>query len=75
MVLATRLVMLLRPVVLPAAIRPPIVGDRMVELRRAGISAVHLIVRRRSGFNGWLQTTLLQRHALTSCGCGLINCR
>jgi hypothetical protein len=58
--------------------RPPpaaLVGDRPRELRRAGIAAVKLLVRRRGGFHGWLQTKLLARHALTRCGCGLIHCR
>jgi hypothetical protein len=67
--------MLLRALVSPAAIRPPLVGNRVVELRRAGVSAANQAMRRRSGFHGWLQTTLLQKHALTSCGCGLINCQ
>jgi len=67
--------MLSRAALSHAAIRPPIVGNPMLELRRAGVSAVNRLIRRRSDFHGWLQTTLLQKHALTSCGCGLINCR
>jgi len=67
--------MLLRAVRLPAALRAPIVGNPMLELRRSGVSAANHAVRRRSGFHGWLQTTLLSKHALSSCGCGLINCR
>ena len=67
--------MLRSTLVTPAAVRPPIVGDRVRELRRAGIATAKLLVRRRSGFHGWLQTTLLRKHALTSCGCGLISCR
>jgi len=67
--------MMLRALAPTAAIRPPIVGDRALELRRAGVAAAKLVIRRRSSFHGWLQTTLLHKHALTSCGCGLINCR
>ena len=55
--------------------RAPIVGNPVVELRRAGVAAAKLCVRRRSSFHGWLQTVLLRKHELTSCGCGLINCR
>jgi hypothetical protein len=44
-------------------------------MRRAGVAAVKLLVRRRGSFHGWLQTHLLSQHELTSCGCGLINCR
>ncbi|MBL0217119.1 MAG: hypothetical protein IPQ07_25000 [Myxococcales bacterium] len=57
------------------ALRPPLVGNPVQEVRRAGVAAAKLFVRRRSSFHGWLQTTLLRKHALTSCGCGLINCR
>ena len=55
--------------------RPPIVGNPAQEMRRAGVAAVKLLVRRRGSFHGWLQGVLLTRHELTSCGCGLINCR
>lgn len=57
------------------ATRAPIVGDRARELRRAAVAAAKVSIGRRSGFHGWLQTALLRKHALTSCGCGLINCR
>jgi hypothetical protein len=67
--------MLFRAALPPAAIRPPIVGNPMLELRRSGVSAANHAIRRRSGFHGWLQTTLLQKHALSNCRCGLINCR
>lgn len=67
--------MLFRAHVVPTDIRPPLVGNRAVELRRAGVAAANQLLRRRSNFHGWLETTLLHRHALTSCGCGLINCR
>jgi hypothetical protein len=63
------------PAAAASALRPPIVGNRVVELRRAGVSTANQLIRRRSDFHGWLQTTLLQKHALTSCGCGLINCQ
>jgi len=56
-------------------LRPPLVGDHVRELRRAGVAAAKLYVRRRSSFHGWLQGVLLRKHALTSCSCGLINCR
>ena len=69
-----------RPAMTPLVIitRPPVsaplVGDPARELRRAGIAAAKLCVRRRYSFHGWLQTALLRKHALTSCGCGLISC-
>ncbi len=56
-------------------LRPPIVGDPMLELRRAGVAVARLYVRRQGSFHGWLQTVLLRRNDLTSCSCGLINCR
>jgi hypothetical protein len=55
--------------------RPPIVGNPAQEMRRAGVAAVRMLVRRRGSFHGWLQGVLLSRHELTSCSCGLINCR
>jgi hypothetical protein len=58
-----------------AAPRPPIVGNPALEIRRAGVAAAKLMVRRRGSFHGWLQGVLLSRHALTSCSCGLIHCR
>ncbi|MCX5743105.1 MAG: hypothetical protein NT062_11495 [Proteobacteria bacterium] len=58
-----------------AAVPPPIVGSRTRELRRAGIAAANLCIRRRTTFHGWLQMTLLRKQTLTRCGCGLINCR
>ncbi len=67
--------MLFRAVRPAPAIRPPIVGNPVVELRRAGVATARKLVRRQSNFHGWLQTSLLHKHALTSCGCGLINCR
>ncbi len=67
-----------RTAVTPAiaiTLRAPLVGDPVREQRRAGIAAAKLCVRRRASFHGWLQTALLRKHELTSCGCGLINCR
>ena len=43
--------------------------------RASYVALAKLSVRRRNGWNGWLQATLLRKHALTPCGCGLINCR
>jgi hypothetical protein len=59
----------------PTVVRAPLVGDPVRELRRAGIAAAKLSVRRRYSFHGWLQTALLRKHVLSRCGCGLINCR
>ncbi len=56
-------------------LRPPIGGDPTLELRRAAVAVARLYVRRQGSFYGWLQTVLLRRHDLTSCSCGLINCR
>jgi hypothetical protein len=42
---------------------------------RSYVGLAKLSIRRKSGWNGWLQSTLLRKHALTDCGCGLINCR
>ena len=42
---------------------------------RSWVALAKLSIRRRSGWNGWLQSTLLRKHDLTDCGCGLINCR
>lgn len=55
--------------------RAPIVADQALEVRRAGVAAARQFVMRRSSFHGWLQGVLLRRHELTSCACGLINCR
>ena len=45
------------------------------EQRRAAVEAAKTLVRRRGNFYGWLQNTLLDRHELTRCGCGLVHCR
>jgi len=55
--------------------RPPLVGNPVQEIRRAGIASAKQFIRRRSSFHGWLQGVLLREHELTSCSCGLINCR
>jgi hypothetical protein len=65
---------------LQIALPPPppaaaLVGAPTRELRRAGIDAAKLLVRRRGNFMGWLNMALLERHELTRCGCGLIHCR
>jgi hypothetical protein len=46
-----------------------------VPTTRSYVALAKLSIRRKSGWNGWLQSTLLRKHALTDCGCGLINCR
>jgi hypothetical protein len=74
-VLRRRPVMVRTPLLPPATARPAIVANPGKELRLAGIAAARVVVSRRSSFHGWLQTALLRKHALTSCGCGLINCR
>ena len=43
--------------------------------RASYVAIAKLSVRRKNGWNGWLQHTLLAKHTLTACGCGLINCR
>ncbi len=42
---------------------------------RSFVGLAKLSIRRKNGWNGWLQSTLLRKHDLTDCGCGLINCR
>ena len=42
---------------------------------RSYVALAKLSVRRKNGWSGWLQSTLLRKHALSACGCGLINCR
>ena len=42
---------------------------------RSYVGLAKLSISRKSGWTGWLQSTLLRKHALTDCGCGLINCR
>ena len=53
-----------------AETRPP-----AVPTRASYVALAKLAVRRREGWNGWLNTHLLAKHQLTSCGCGCINCR
>jgi hypothetical protein len=59
----------------PPLVSGPIVGNPARERRRAAVALAKLSIRRRSNFHGWLQTALLRKHALTSCCCGLVNCR
>lgn len=59
----------------PLTARSALVADPRQELRRAGVAAAKVAIGRRSSFHGWLQTVLLRKHELTSCACGLINCR
>ena len=56
-------------------IQAPLVADPAREYRREMVALSKLLVRRKTSFHGWLQTTTLGKLELTSCGCGLINCR
>jgi len=56
-------------------LRAPLVADPVREYRREMVALSKLLVRRKTSFHGWLQTTTLGKLELTNCGCGLINCR
>ena len=56
-------------------VRAPLVADPAREYRREMVALSKLLVRRKTSFHGWLETRALARHELTSCSCGLINCR
>ena len=56
-------------------ISAPLVADPAREYRREMVALSKLLVRRKTSFHGWLQTTALGKVELTNCGCGLINCR
>ena len=50
--------------------------SRSAEPTRASyVALAKLAVRRKNGWQGWLQSVLLRKHTLTDCDCGLINCR
>jgi hypothetical protein len=59
----------------PLILRAPLVADPAREYRREMVALSKTLVRRKTSFHGWLQTTALGKIELTNCGCGLINCR
>jgi hypothetical protein len=52
------------------AARPPVQPTRA-----SYVAMAKLAVRRKEGWSGWMNTHLLSKHTLSSCGCGLIHCR